>query len=151
MRRRSRFEVLAGPENFSDQTILGVRDREAQELLSGIWLFEIAELSNIRRTEVEYIKAFASRTVDRARPAYGRTRIDQPRRCILFATTNNDQHLKEADRRFWPVRTTTIDIAALKRDRDQLWAEAAAKACCDASYGPRHTPSRSTRRIRPMG
>ncbi len=121
------IEVLAGPDNFSDQTILGVRDREAQELLSGIWLFEIAELSNIRRTEVEHIKAFASRTVDRARPAYGRTRIDQPRRCVLFATTNNDQYLKEADRRFWPVKTTTIDIAALKRDRDQLWAEASAQ------------------------
>ena len=121
------IEVLAGSENFSDQTILGVRDREAQELLAGIWLFEIAELSNIRRTEVEHIKAFASRTVDRARPAYGRTRIDQPRRCVLFATTNNDQYLKDADRRFWPVKTTTIDIAALKRDRDQLWAEASAQ------------------------
>jgi Virulence-associated protein E len=121
------IEVLAGSENFSDQTILGARDREAQELLAGIWLFEIAELSNIRRTEVEHIKAFASRTVDRARPAYGRARMDQPRRCILFATTNNDQYLKEADRRFWPVKTTTIDIAALKRDRNQLWAEAAAK------------------------
>jgi hypothetical protein len=121
------IETLAGSENFSDQTILGARDREAQELLAGIWLFEIAELSNIRRTEVEHIKAFASRTVDRARPAYGRTRIDQPRRCILFATTNNDQYLKEADRRFWPVKTTAIDIAALKRDRDQLWAEAAAR------------------------
>jgi hypothetical protein len=121
------IETLAGSENFSDQTILGVRDREAQELLAGIWLFEIAELSNIRRTEVEHIKAFASRTVDRARPAYGRTRIDQPRRCVLFATTNNDQYLKEADRRFWPVKTTTIDIAALKCDRDQLWAEAAAR------------------------
>jgi hypothetical protein len=118
------IEVLAGTENFSDQTILGVHDREAQELLSGIWLFEIAELSNIRRAEVEHIKAFASRTIDRARPAYGRTRVDQPRRCVLFATTNNDQYLKEADRRFWPVKTKTIDIAALKRDRDQLWAEA---------------------------
>jgi hypothetical protein len=119
------IEILAGSENFSDQTILGVRDREAQELLAGIWLFEIAELSNIRRTEVEHIKAFASRTADRARPAYGRTRIDQPRRCILFATTNNDRYLKEADRRFWPIKTTTIDIDALRRDRDQLWAEAA--------------------------
>jgi predicted P-loop ATPase len=118
------IETMAGTENFSDQTILGARDKEQQELLAGVWLFEIAELSNIRKTEVEHIKAFASRTHDRARPAYGRTRVDQPRRCILFATTNDDQHLKVADRRFWPVRTTTIDIEALKRDRDQLWAEA---------------------------
>jgi hypothetical protein len=119
------IETLAGTENFSDQTILGARDREQQELLAGVWLFEIAELSNIRKTEVEHIKAFASRTHDRARPAYGHTRVDQPRRCVLFATTNDDQYLKAADRRFWPVRTATIDIEALKRDRDQLWAEAA--------------------------
>jgi Virulence-associated protein E len=119
------IETLAGIENFSDQSIFGVRDREQQELLAGVWLYEIAELSNIRKTEVEHIKAFASRTHDRARPAYGRTRVDQPRRCVLFATTNNDRYLKEADRRFWPVKTTDIDVEALKRDRDQLWAEAA--------------------------
>jgi hypothetical protein len=119
------IEILAGVENFSDQSIFGAGDREQQELLAGVWLYEIAELTNIRRTEVEHIKAFASRTHDRARPAYGHFRVDQPRRCVLFATTNNDQYLKEADRRFWPVRTTGIDIAALCRDRDQLWAEAA--------------------------
>jgi hypothetical protein len=119
------IETLAGIENFSDQTILGARDREQQELLAGVWLFEIAELSNIRKTEVEHIKAFASRTYDRARPAYGRTRVDQPRRCILFATTNDAEYLKVADRRFWPIKTTTINIEAIKRDRDQLWAEAA--------------------------
>ena len=119
------IETLAGVENFSDQSIFGVRDREQQELLAGVWLYEIAELSNIRKTEVEHIKAFASRTHDRARPAYGRARKDQPRRCVLFATTNNDRYLKEPDRRFWPVKTTDIDIEVLKRDRDQLWAEAA--------------------------
>jgi Virulence-associated protein E len=127
------IETMAGTENFSDQTILGARDREQQELLAGVWLFEIAELSNIRKTEVEHIKAFASRTHDRARPAYGRTRVDQPRRCVLFATTNDDQYLKIADRRFWPVKTTTIDIGALERDRDQLWAEAAQQEAEGAS------------------
>ena len=127
------IEILAGIENFSDQSIFGVRDREQQEPLAGVWLYEIAELSNIRRTEVEHIKAFASRTHDRARPAYGHFRIDQPRRCVLFATTNNDQYLKETDRRFWPVKTANINIEALKRDRDQLWAEAAQREREDIS------------------
>jgi len=121
------IETLAGTENFSDQTILGARDREQQELLAGVWLYEIAELSNIRKTEVEHLRAFASRTHDRARPAYGRTRVDQPRRCVLFATTNDDRYLKAADRRFWPVKTSNINIEALTKDRDHLWAEAATR------------------------
>jgi Virulence-associated protein E len=123
-RKSMAIETMAGTENFSDQTILGARDREVQELLAGVWLYEIAELSNIRKTEVEHMRSFVSRTVDRARKAYGHFRVDAPRTPIFFATTNNDQYLKEADRRFWPVKTTTIDIEALKRDRDQLWAEA---------------------------
>jgi predicted P-loop ATPase len=95
-----------------------------QELLAGVWLYEIAELSNIRRTDIEHMRSFVSRRVDRARKAYGHFRVDQPRTPIFFATTNNDEYLKEADRRFWPVKTSVIDIEALKRDRDQLWAEA---------------------------
>jgi hypothetical protein len=138
------IEIMAGSDNFSDQTILGARDREVQELLAGVWLYEIAELSNIRRTEVEHIKAFASRTTDRARPAYGRTREDRQRRCVLFATTNNDAYLKEADRRFWPIKTTVIDSDALRRDRDQLWAEAAARE------GGAHIVPGATRPMRPI-
>ena len=123
-RKSMAIEIMAGSENFSDQTILGVRDREVQELLAGVWLYEIAELSNIRKTDVEHMRSFVSRTVDRARKAYGHFRVDLPRTPIFFATTNNDRYLKEADRRFWPVKTTIIDIEALKRERDQLWAEA---------------------------
>lgn len=121
------IEILAGRENFSDQKILGLSDKEQQEAMCGVWLYEIAELTGMRRAETEHVKAFASRTVDRARPAYGRFRVDRPRRAICFATTNDDEYLKSetGNRRFWPVVTSRIDLAALRADRDQLWAEAA--------------------------
>ena len=122
--------VLAGVENFSDQAILSASDKEQQELVRGVWLFEIAELTGIKKTEVERIKAFASRTHDRARPAYGRHRVDAPRRCVFIGTTNEDEYLQSptGNRRFWPVETGVIrpiNIDALRRDRNQLWAEAA--------------------------
>lgn len=125
------IETLAGRNNFSDGKILGLGDREQQEATAGVWLYEIAELTGMRKAEIEHVKAFASRTVDRARPAYGRFRVDRPRRTIFFATTNRDDYLQSdtGNRRFWPIATTTIDLEALARDRDQLWAEAAA---CEA-------------------
>jgi virulence-associated protein E len=133
------IEVLAGTENFSDQTILTQSDREQQELVRGVWLYELADLAGMRRADVEKIKAFASRTHDRARPAYGRRRVDAPRRCVFFGTTNESEYLKSqtGNRRIWPVRTGRIDIEALRRDRDQLWAEA---AMVEALGGPLYLP-----------
>jgi len=121
--------LIAGAENFSDQTILTASDKEQQELVRGIWIFEIADLAGMKKSEAERVKAFASRQYDRARPAYGRRRIDAARRCIFIGTTNEDVYLasQTGNRRFWPVKTDTIDIVALRRDRDQLWAEAAAE------------------------
>lgn len=125
------IETLAGRENFSDGKILGLGDREQQEAVAGVWLYEIAELTGMRKAEIEHVKAFASRTVDRARPAYGRFRVDRPRCTIFFATTNRDDYLQSdtGNRRFWPVTTDSIDLDGLRADRDQLWAEAAA---CEA-------------------
>jgi predicted P-loop ATPase len=114
-------------QNFSDQTILGQGDKEQQELLRGKWVYEIADLSGISKAEVEKVKAFASRTHDRARPAYGRATVEMPRRCVIWATTNNSQYLKSqtGNRRFWPIPVGKIDIGSFRRDRDQLLAEAA--------------------------
>jgi predicted P-loop ATPase len=121
------LRVLAGDANFSDAEILSADPREQQELIVGVWIFELSELAGLRKTDVEKVKMFASKTCDSARPAYGRSRVDRPRRCIFVGTTNDGEYLQDAtgNRRFWPVLTGTIDLAALRRDRDQLWAEAA--------------------------
>jgi predicted P-loop ATPase len=121
------IRILAGDENFSDQSLLGVRDKEVQEQLSGIWMHENADLAGMRRADVEHVKAFASRQTDRARPAYGHVREDRKRRSIEWGTTNNDEYLQSqsGNRRFWPLAVGTIDIEILKRDRLQLLGEAA--------------------------
>ena len=121
------IRILAGDENFSDQSVLGKHDKEVQEQLDGIWMHESADLAGMTRAEVEHVKAFASRQVDRARPAYGRVREDRKRRSIEWGTTNNKEYLlsQTGNRRFWPLEVDHIDIEALKRDRLQLLGEAA--------------------------
>jgi predicted P-loop ATPase len=120
------LKILAGEENFSDAEILGLDKQEQQEAVQGVWIYEIAELEGLTKAEVTKVKMFASKTHDMARPAYGRDRRDLPRRCIFVATTNDDKYLRDTtgNRRFWPVKTPLIDLEAISRDRDQLWAEA---------------------------
>jgi len=56
----------------------------------------------LRKADVDKVKAFASRAYDRARSAYGRAVISQPRRCVIFAATNNEEYLQSqtGNRRF---------------------------------------------------
>jgi predicted P-loop ATPase len=119
--------VFAGDEFFSDQNILGARDKEVQEQLAGIWMHENAELSGMKKADVEHVKAFARRQVDRARPAYGRVTKKVPRRSIEWGSTNNDVYLQSdtGNRSFWPLKCGVIDIESLRRDRLQLLGEAA--------------------------
>jgi hypothetical protein len=126
--KSSAVEILAGTDNHSDQTILGrhLTDKEIQEILRGKWLHEIADLKGYNSTDNEAIKAFASRAIDRARPAWGHNVVEQKRTCIEVATTNSKEYLRgeEGNRRWWPLETGAIRLPALRRDRDQLWAEA---------------------------
>ncbi len=125
-KKSTSVEVLAGSDNFSDAGILDCDEKTQMELIQGVWIYEIGELSGMGRADVNKVKMFASRKVDRARPAYGRHRIDRPRRCIFIGSTNDDEYLKDTtgNRRFWPFTPGDIDVEALRRDRDQLWAEA---------------------------
>ena len=126
--KSSAWQVLAGEENFSDEKIIGKESREVQEQLATIWIHENADLAGMKKAEVETVKAFASRTVDRARPAYGHFQKNQPRHSIEVGTTNSDEYLQSqtGNRRFWPMRVLrAIDLEKLKEDRLQLWGEAA--------------------------
>ncbi|HXM10416.1 MAG TPA: VapE domain-containing protein [Terriglobales bacterium] len=119
--------TLAGDENFCDHiSELGSKDSRLE--LAGTWIFELAELDRVRRGELSRVKAFVTAQTDVFRPPYGRRTQRFPRSCIFVATANDTNTLVDetGNRRWWPIRCGRIDIEALARDRDQLWAEALA-------------------------
>lgn len=116
---------------FSDDLPLGVDSKQVIERTAGKWIVEAAELHGNRGREAEALKSFLSRQVDGpVRLAYARLPTSVPRQFVLIGTTNTaTSYLKDhtGGRRFWPVAVEKFDVECLARDRDQLWAEAAAR------------------------
>lgn len=116
---------------FND-SITTTEGKEGMEQLRRAWLIELGELSSIKRSDVEQVKAYLSKQVDIYRAAYGRRISEHPRQCVFCGTTNEALFLKgdNGNRRFWviPVNAALRKYRdwneALQRDRDQLWAEA---------------------------
>lgn len=88
----------------------------------------MAELAPSRKADQEDLKSFLSGQVDSYRMPYERKEETVPRQCVFVGTTNEDTFLRDATggRRFWPVTCGAIDTDVLARDREQLFAEAAA-------------------------
>ncbi len=131
---KSSFFKALGKRWFSD-TFITVQGKEAFEQLRGSWIIEMAELSGLRKADIEAIKHFISKQEDVFRPAYMRVTETFPRQCVFTATTNENNFLRDpsGNRRFMPVDTKNIKLVDNKPLRDfldnteiidQLWAEA---------------------------
>lgn len=124
------IRVLARNQWFSD-SLTTVQGKEAYEQLQGVWLLEIAEMMATKKAEQEAIKLFLSKTEDIYREAYGRRTVRHKRQCVFFATTNDNEFLRDrtGDRRYWPVKCgvqepTKSIFDDLPEEVDQIWAEA---------------------------
>ena len=127
IRKSTALRTIAG-EYFTDELAdLGSKDAAMQT--RGVWIIELSELDSLGHAEVARIKAFMSRTTDRFRPPYGMRLVESPRQCVFAGTVNHGTYLRDetGGRRFWPVVCGQIDVDAIARDRDQLWAEAKAR------------------------
>jgi predicted P-loop ATPase len=106
------------------------------EALEGVWVCELGELLALTKArEVEAVKSYITRQVDRYRRPFDKRVTDHKRQCVFIGTTNREQFLtdKTGNRRFYPVsvRQTGYDLfnaeAAVKSDILQCWAEAKIK------------------------
>lgn len=137
--------IMSGAEGIGKSTLLRVmggkwfndsittlEGKEGMEQLRRAWVVELGELSSIKRSDVEQVKAHLSKQVDIYRAAYARRVLEHPRQCVFCGTTNEALFLKgdTGNRRFWVIPVVTElrkyrDWSeAIRRDRDQLWAEA---------------------------
>lgn len=121
---------------FSDDLPLNVDAKQIVERTSGKWIIEASDLSGMQASQVEHLKGMLSRQVDGpVRLAYGRLPVEQPRQFIIVGTTNSYTYLTDStgNRRFWPVRVQQFDIPWIRENRDQIWAEAFARASAGES------------------
>lgn len=137
--------IMSGAEGIGKSTLLRVmggrwfndsittlEGKEGMEQLRRAWVVELGELSGIKRSDVEQVKAHLSKQVDIYRAAYARRVLEHPRQCVFCGTTNEALFLKgdTGNRRFWVIpvvaelRKYKDWSEAIRRDRDQLWAEA---------------------------
>lgn len=112
---------------FTDDLPLGEDSKVLIEQTRGKWIVEVPELVGMSKHDRNRLKSCLSRDRDVARGAYAREVEEHPRQFVMFATTNDAEYLGDmtGERRWWPARVVRFDLAALERDRDQLWAEAA--------------------------
>lgn len=128
---KSTFIKKLGMNWFSD-TFTTVQGKESFEQIQGAWLIEMAELSGLKKAEVESIKHYISKREDMFRPAYGRTVETYKRQCVFFGTTNNKDFLRDptGNRRFMPIdvrpeyATKSVNDDLTQDEINQIWAEA---------------------------
>lgn len=121
---------ILGGDWFTD-TPLALGDKDGYQQMQGVWIIELAELDSLNKAESTRAKQFFGSSVDKYRPSYGRMVQTFPRQCVFAGTTNQDHYLKDAtgNRRYWPVGCQFVDAESLRKDRDQLWAEAYQMYC----------------------
>jgi len=131
-RKSSMLEELStihGKAYFEDG--INVSDLGSDKIvpkLQGVLIVEMAEMSGLNRKDVNELKQAITSSNDRIIRKYANEPTSYPRQFVFAGTINpTDGYLDDPTgaRRFWPVRVgKLIDIDALAKDKEQLFAEA---------------------------
>jgi putative DNA primase/helicase len=149
--KSSFLEILGGEWYEALTTAIG--DKDFVQSLQGVWLVEIPDMAGFGRREHSLIISTITIRRDRYRASYGHHVENHPRGCILTATSETSDYLKTGNgrRRFWPLWCSSIDLDALRAQREQVFAEAVVKYRAGVSWHemPQGTEDEQTARIEP--
>lgn len=120
------IKAMVPDPSFFVEIRLDESDDETARKMRGVLIGEIAELRGLRTTDAERILAFMTRTHEKWTPKYMEHSTTFARRLVMIGTTNEEEFLSghTGERRWLPVRTVGVNVASIKRDMEQLWAEA---------------------------
>jgi putative DNA primase/helicase len=125
--KTSLLRLLALEPAWLHETTFEIGTKDSYQALNRKWIVLFDEMDSVTRSQLSRVKQFITERYSSYRPSYARKTYDFPRQCVMAASTNDSEYLKEKDRRFWPVRIRQVDLAAAKLEITQLWAEAAAR------------------------
>ena len=113
------------PDLFTEIN-LKTRDDDHARRMRGHLIAEISELRGINSRDEQSIKAFITRTEENWVPKYQEHDVSYKRRTFFIGTTNETTFLSDrtGNRRWLPIEVGKVEIAAIRRDCYQLWAEA---------------------------
>lgn len=119
--------TLGGPWYSASELVRG--DKDTYQNLRGRWFVELPEINaTFSKADFNWLKGVISNASDVYRGSYERVARSVPRESVFIATINpnaSSEYLKDDEnRRYWPIRTGKFDNEALKRDREQYFAEA---------------------------
>ena len=105
------------------------------------WITELGELPRSMK-DSDSKKAFITSATEKYRAPYDKKEEEHPRFTSFGATTNEDSFLKDdANRRYWVVELSAIDLKALNAvSFEKVWAEAYEDFRRHGSYSFRLTP-----------
>jgi putative DNA primase/helicase len=134
--------ILEGPQGIGKSTMVeevcpgfyldtnfDTRDKDLVDAMNRSLIIEISELSGMNKKDVDWLKSFITKKVDRVRLAYAYKTKDFYRKSIFVGTYNpsgNNNYFRDdtGNRRFWPIECSHINIEYIREVRAQLWAEA---------------------------
>ena len=123
-------QAIAPRPEFFAEISLGEKESDLSRKLKGRVVCEMAELDGVNKRDIEWLKAFISRTHEMWVPKYSENVASFARRCLLIGTCNRDDFLVDdtGNRRWLPIRLEHKSLCytadrRIRADLEQLWAE----------------------------